>query len=181
MSMGETVITIFVIFVAGVVIFVFPLTTMANRTDDVTQQLVDSATKEFGSTVVAKGKLTEQDYTSFVEALNSTGNTYDIEMELKIKDQNAGKKTSQTTSSKTGENPYYSIFTSDLEERLEQGGNEAEVLFNEGDIFIVSVKIKGKTIGDLLNQVMYAITQNDIYTISSSYVGTVPTNGSLAN
>ncbi len=90
--MGDTVITIVAIALAAVLMFVFPLMTMSDRTDDVSQLTVQTATTEFVDDVRATGKLTQDKYAKFVENISSTGNNYDVEMELKVLDENPGKK-----------------------------------------------------------------------------------------
>ena len=110
--MGDTLITVIAIALAAVLMFVFPLMTMSDRTDDVSQLTVDTATTEFVDDVRTTGKLTMDKYSKFVENINSTGNTYDVEMEIKTLDENPGKKTTQASSTKIGENVYYSTYTS---------------------------------------------------------------------
>ena len=76
--MGDSLITIIAIILAAVLMFVFPLMTMSDRTDDVTQLAVKTATTDFVDTVRTTGKLTSDNYSKFVESINSTGNTYDV-------------------------------------------------------------------------------------------------------
>ena len=45
-------------------------------------------------------------YEEFEERLASTGNTYEIELEVKILDENPGKKAAQANYTKIGENVY---------------------------------------------------------------------------
>ena len=112
--MGDTVITVIAIALAAVLMFVFPLMTMSDRTDDVSQLTVETATTEFVDDVRTTGKLSLDKYSKFVENISSTGNSYNVEMELKVLDENPGKKTTQANATKIGDNVYYSKYTSQI-------------------------------------------------------------------
>ena len=75
---------------------------------------------EFVDKIRTTGKITQANYNEFVETISATGNIYNVEMELQIKDENLGKKVSQAQASKIGENVYYSIFTSQIEEIMDR-------------------------------------------------------------
>ena len=121
------------------------------------------------------GKLTSEKYNKFVEELTSTGNTYDIEMEFKILDENPGKKSTQSAKDKIGENVYYSVFTTQIQEALE-GENKVYNL-KEGDIINVSVKNTNLTLSQSLKNFFYTVVGNDTYTIAASSSGLVLRNG----
>ena len=105
--MGDTLITVVAIVLAATLMFVFPLMTMSNRADDVSQLSVQSLTTQFVDDVRTTGKITSDKYNKFVENIHSTGNTYDVEIEVKVRDENPGKKTTQANSKKIGEDVYY--------------------------------------------------------------------------
>ena len=108
--MSDTLITVVAIALAAILMFVFPLMTMSDRTDDVSQLTIETATTEFVDDVRTTGKLTMDKYSKFVENISSTGNSYDVEMDLQVLDENPGKKTTQAESTKIGENVYYSMY-----------------------------------------------------------------------
>ena len=116
--MGDTLITIVAIFLAATLMFVFPLVSISERNDDISQLGVQTATVEFVDNIRTTGKITQTNYDAYVQRLATTGNSYDIEMEVKVLDENPGKKTAQTTQDKIGENIYYSEFTSQIEQKL---------------------------------------------------------------
>ena len=64
--MGDTLITVVAIALAAILMFVFPLMTMSDRTDDVSQLTVETATTEFVDDVRTTGKLTMDKYSKFV-------------------------------------------------------------------------------------------------------------------
>ena len=105
--MWDSLGTIVAIAIAAILMFVFPVMTMADRTDDVSQLTVQTETTEFVDEIRTTGKITPQRYEQFVEAINSTGNLYDIEIEIKVLDDNPGKKSVQVQRDKLGENYYY--------------------------------------------------------------------------
>ena len=68
--MSDTLITIIAIALAAVLMFVFPLMTMSDRTDDVAQLTVETATTEFVDTARSTGKITKANYDKFIETIN---------------------------------------------------------------------------------------------------------------
>ena len=146
--MGDTLITVVAIVLAATLMFVFPLMTMSNRADDVSQLSVQSLTTQFVDDVRTTGKITSDKYNKFVENIHSTGNTYDVEIEVKVRDENPGKKTTQANSKKIGEDVYYSIYTTQIENTLK---NNNTYNLKEGDIVSVSVKNTNTTMSQQLS------------------------------
>ena len=146
--MGDTLITVVAIVLAATLMFVFPLMTMSNRADDVSQLSVQSLTTQFVDDVRTTGKITSDKYNKFVENIHSTGNTYDVEIEVKVRDENQGKKTTQANSKKIGEDVYYSIYTTQIENTLK---NNNAYNLKEGDIVSVSVKNTNTTMSQQLS------------------------------
>ena len=91
--MSDTLITVIAIALAAVLMFVFPLMTMSDRTDDVSQLAVETTTTDFVDEVRTTGKITPDKYNKFIENIGSTGNTYNVEMQVQVLDENPGKKT----------------------------------------------------------------------------------------
>ena len=159
----------------AVLLLVLPVMTMADRADDISKTDVETMTSNFVNEIRTIGKLTSEKYNKFVEELTSTGNTYDIEMEFKILDENPGKKSTQSAKDKIGENVYYSVFTTQIQEALE-GENKVYNL-KEGDIINVSVKNTNLTLSQSLKNFFYTVVGNDTYTIAASSSGLVLRNG----
>ena len=175
--MGDTVVTIIVIVLGAVLMFVFPLMSVADRSDDVSQLSVQSATTTFVDDIRSTGRITLDNYNKFVQEINSTGNTYDVVMEVKILDENPGKKTAQTTYEKIGENVYYTEYTSQILDELGDSSNNYTKYLKEGDVVTVSVKNTNTTISQLLRNFFYRVTGNDSSTIGASNGGIVTVNG----
>lgn len=173
--MSDSLITVIAIMLTAVLLLVLPVMTMADRADDISKTDVETMTSNFVNEIRTIGKLTSEKYNKFVEELTSTGNTYDIEMEFKILDENPGKKSTQSTKDKIGENVYYSVFTTQIQEALE-GENKVYNL-KEGDIINVSVKNTNLTLSQSLKNFFYTVVGNDTYTIAASSSGLVLRNG----
>ncbi len=186
--MGDTLITVVAIFLAAILMFVFPLMSIAERNDDISQLGVQTATVDFVDNIRSTGKITQSNYSSFVQTLAATGNSYDIEMEVKILDENPGKKSAQVSKDKIGENVYYSIYTTQIEADLiasdkadsadgkTENGSGIKRL-KEGDMVSVTVKNTNSTIAQILKNFVYSIAGNDTYQIAAQHGGVVMTNG----
>ena len=102
--MGDSLITIIAIFLAAILMFVFPLMSMSERTDDVSQLAVQTATTEFVDTIRTTGKITLDNYDKYIQTISSTGNSFEVEMLVQVLDENPGVKTTQAEMTKIGEN-----------------------------------------------------------------------------
>ena len=65
--MGDSFITIIAIFLAAILMFIFPLMSISERTDDISQLSVQTATTDFVDKVRTTGKLTLDDYDKFLQ------------------------------------------------------------------------------------------------------------------
>ncbi len=175
--MGDSLITVVAIFLAAILMFVFPLMSLAERTDDVSQLAVQTATTELVDRVRTTGKLTLTDYDAFVSELASTGNTFDIEILIQELDENPGVKTTQAEATKIGENLYYNKYTTQVLDELDTKGRK---ILKEGDIITVTVKNTNQTISQMLRNFFYMISGNDSYQIVGQHSGVVSVNGSTS-
>ena len=173
--MSDTFITVIAIMLTAILMLVLPVMTMADRVDTVSKTDIETKTSDFVNEIRTTGKLTSENYNKFIEEITSTGNTYDVEMEFKILDENPGKKSTQSAKDKIGENVYYSVFTTQIQEALE-GENKVYNL-KEGDIINVSVKNTNLTLSQSLKNFFYTVVGNDTYTIAASSSGLVLRNG----
>lgn len=171
--MSDTLMMVIAIILAAILMFVVPLMTTADRNDDATQLAVQTAASNFVNEVRTKGKITQADYDNLLESLTATGNTYNMEIQVKLIDENAAKKSLQEVN-KQGENMYTleSFYT--IQKALEDKG---VYICKEGDVVIVKVKNNSATIADQLRNFFYTVTGNDSYKISAEYSGIVTTNG----
>ena len=173
--MGDSLITIIAIFIAAILMFVFPLMSLSERTDDIAQLAVSTATNEFVDKIRKTGKITLDDYEKYLQTISSTGNSFEVEMQIQQLDENPGVKVTQAEMTKIGENVYYNKYTSQIEEELNKSG---KMKLKEGDMVSVTVKNTNQTIAKLLRNFFYQITGNDSYQIAAKHGGVVTVNGS---
>lgn len=173
--MDDILISIFAIVLSVILMFIFPLMTMSDRADDISQLTVDIATIEFVDEVRTTGIITQSEYEKFTSNIGSTGNTYNIELEVRIKDENPGRiMTAESNGSDVGENVYYSIYTSQIENIIMTKG---EYMLKEGDVFSASVKNTNQTISQQLKNFFYTVVGKDTYIIAASHAGLVTATG----
>lgn len=172
--MSDTFITVIAIMLTAALMLVLPVMTMADRVDTVSKTDIETKTSDFVNEIRTTGKLTSEKYSKFIEEITSTGNTYDVEMEFKILDENPGKKSTQTVKDKIGENVYYSVYTSQIEDILNSNKNYN---LKEGDLFSVNVKNTNQTLAQQLKNFFYTVVGNDTYTIAASHGGMVTATG----
>ena len=168
--MGDSLITIVAIFLAAILMFVFPLAAISEMNDNEALAIVQSYTTEFVNKIRTKGKITRQDYDEYIQKLYATGNTYDVQFEVQIADANPGKK---TENQQIGDMVYYSVYTSQVEDKLATGN----YLLKEGDFVSVSVKNTNTTISQMIKNVLYSVTGDQSYVISAQASGAVVTTG----
>ena len=172
--MGDSLITIIAIFLAAILMFVFPLMSMSERTDDVSQLAVQTATTEYVDTIRTTGKMTLDNYDKYMETISATGNSFEVDMQVQVLDENPGVKTTQAEMTKIGENLYYNLYTSQIEEKLQSNG---KITLKEGDLVSVTVRNTNQTISQLLKNFFYQLAGNDTYQIAAQHGGMVTVNG----
>lgn len=172
--MSDTLITIIGIFLAAVLMFVFPLMTVSNTQDDISQVAVQALTAEFVNNAATKGKVTQNDYNTFLSKLYATGNTYEVQLEHKIMTTNPNKGQSD----QLGENLYYSVYNSSIVDSTETGvAYNDEYLMKKGDYIIATVKNTNTTIASQIKNFLYSIVGKDTYTIAASASALVVNTG----
>lgn len=176
--MSDTLITIIGIFLAAVLMFVFPLMTVSNTQDDISQVAVQSLTSEFVNNAATKGKITQDDYNTFLSKLYATGNTYDVQLEHRIMTINPNK--GQTD--QLGENLYYSVYNSAIVDSTDTGLNyNDEYLIKKGDYIVATVKNTNTTIASQIKNFLYSLVGNDTYSIAASDSALVTNTGNYSN
>ena len=176
--------TMIALFVAAVLLFILPLATLMDRSDNVTQENVKLVVEEFVTDIKNTGKLTRAKFQDFENKLDATGNnSYNIEMEIKVLDENPGKKTAQTNYTKIGENVYYSKFTTQILKEIgiktdnQTPSSEDTMILKEGDIVFVEVRNTNSTASQTLKSSFIGFSNAGEYVISASSSGMVTVNG----
>lgn len=177
--MSDTLITIIGIFLAAILMFVFPLMTVSSTQDDISQVAVQSLVAEFVNKEATKGKVIQDDYNDFISKLYATGNTYDVQLEHKIMTVNPNKGAND----ELGENIYYSVYNSTIIEGTNGINNNTngEYLMKKGDYLICTVKNTNTTIGSQIKNFMYSIVGKDTYTIAGSSSALVVNTGNFSD
>lgn len=174
--MGDSFVTIIAIFLAAMLMFVFPLMSVSEKSDNISQLTVQTATTDFVDKVRTTGELTLDDYDKYIQTITLTGNAFDVELMVQIMDENIGVKTTQAETTKIGENIYYNLYTSQLESVLKDN-KKHKITLKEGDRVSVTVKNTNTTIAQTLRNFFYRIAGNDTYQIAVQYAGIVTVNG----
>lgn len=181
--MEETTVSIIGIVIAAIIMLIVPLMLISDRADDIAQLTVQTATAQFVDEVIKTGKITNDKYQKFVNRLISSGNTYEIDMELKILDENTSKIVTDKDSTQIGNNTYYSIFTSQIEDIIGVSGsntnnnNDGKIILKQGDAISVTVKNSSKTLSQSLKSFYYGTRGTSIQIITATASGTVAING----
>ena len=182
--MEDSTISIVGIIIAVILMFIVPLILIADRGDDISQLTVQTLTAQFVDNIVKQGKITNDDYERYLSSLQSSGNTYDVSIEIKILDKNTAQRETNIDS-QVGQNSYYSIFTTQIEERLSKTGASSnlsttgQIILKEGDISSVTTKNSSKTLSQTLKSIYYTIRGEDLHIIASTSTGTIAVNGAI--
>lgn len=183
--MEETPLEIIGIFVGVALMFLVPFFLLADRSDDISQLVVNNATASFTDNIIKTGKITADDYVDYLNELQRSGNVYTVEIELKILDPNYAQNytTNQNTKGELGPNHYYSIYTTQIEDRLLNNstsnttGEKNKIVLKEGDIISVVAKNNSMTLSQSIKNIYYTITGDDLHIISATGSGIIAING----
>lgn len=172
-EIGDAGMAFIAIFVAGILMGIFPLLATADRTDDVSQQVVQSAVDDLAAKAASIGKVTQDDYDSFIDKLVATGNSYDVEIEVQKLDETSRKKTTVASQSKVGEGNSYIEYTSQIMEEMSKKG---EYDMKAGDVITVTAKNTNKTIAQSLKKLAYDVTGSNTFSVYAQSTKMVSVN-----
>ncbi len=172
--MGDTLTVIVAIFIAIILFLGVPLLLTADKSDNISQLAVQTATSEYVDEIRTIGKMTLDDHEKYLSTITATGNSFEVEILIQQLDENPGKKTTQAETVKIGENLYYNKYTTQVMDEL---NNSGRIILKEGDIVSVTVKNTNKTISQLLKNMFYKVSGNEAYQILASQAGVVAVNG----
>jgi len=176
--MGDTLITIIAIFLAAILMFIFPLMSLTERSDDISQTVVQTATAEFVDKISVAGAIKPADYETYVQTIGATGNVYEVEIEIQHLDENPGKSHVATSEDLIGENVRYSTFTSEILDHIyDDPTNTKNYTLKKGDNVIVTAKNTNRTMAQMLRTTFYKITGEGTYQVSASASSMVVNTG----
>ncbi len=168
--------TVLIIFLAVILMAVVPMMISAGQQDNIAQISVQSIVSEYGNKIVSKGLLTVEDKAAFEQSLGATGNTYDVTIELSILDENPGKKVSDGNTQKIGQNTYYVVYTSQVENYLKDGN----IQLKKGDIVKIEVKNTNTTMYQLFKGFIYQ-TPSNTPVVVGAFTAQVQTTGGTSS
>ena len=173
--MQSTTTNVIAICLTAALLFVAPLIALTERNDNVVQENVELIVNEFVTDVQSTGVISQAKYQSLENSLAATGNTYNIEIEVQHLDDNPGKKTTQANYTKIGENVYYSDYTTQVLQQLQN--DSKKICLKQGDRIVVDVKNTNNTQAQTLKGSLLSFTNAGQYTISASSTGMINVNG----
>ena len=150
---GNAAVIVIVILLAGIVMFIFPLMTMADKQDDTTQLQAQRVVTEYVNKWRTKGVITSEDIDNLTQSLAATGRAYEIELKVQVLDANPVKKSSSPVTT-IGDNVYYTMYTTQIEESL-------PLTLKEGDIVSATATTIDESIADQLKSWAYRVTGNN--------------------
>ena len=168
--MQDILITLIGIFLAVILLFIYPIMNIANKNDELSETAIQLIANDFVNDVARDGKITLNDYSNLITRINATGNVFNVQIEVKILDDNPSRETSTKSSILNAEAKYYSIYTNEIVKKLEEKG---EYLLKSNDYIIVSIENENITLGTQLRSFIYKIMGQDtkvIVTTASAVV-----------
>lgn len=178
--MDNTLMTIIGLFLVATLMFLVPLLSISERNNDIAQSVIQTATANFVDTVTNAGAIKPSDYDELTQKLASTGNTYEITIEVQHLDENPGKKAATTSQDLIGENIRYSTFTSEILNYMNEdsiNNMKRNYPLKKGDNVIVTVKNTNKTLAQTLRTFVFKVTGKGTYELAASSSGMVVNNG----
>ena len=119
MDFGDSLLAAFVILLFAIMITVFPLLITANFMDSASQATLETQVADFVNEICNTGKITIANYDKFEENINGP-NVYNIEIEVKVVDENPSKRITNDNSRKIGENVSVTYYTSQIIDQLDK-------------------------------------------------------------
>lgn len=157
--MEDSLITIFSIILAVLLMFIFPLMDTWERQDDISYMSVYANVVVFVDSARNLGYITDDMYYSFLRSVYSTGNRYQITLEHRNFELVPGFESGV----------YVNTYTNSIINKLNTTGRYD---MEAGDYFYVSVKNTNKTQATQIQEVIYASTQ-ETFKIGVPYGGMV--------
>lgn len=107
--MQDVAITVIVILLASLLLFVFPLLATAENKNEIDLEAVNSAAKTFVDNTANASAITLKELDLLKQKIATTGNAYDINLEISRKTDNVGKKSSWQSGTNVGEGAFFTL------------------------------------------------------------------------
>lgn len=125
---GNAAVIVVVIFIAGIVMFIFPLMTIAEKKDDTTQLEAQKIVTEYVNKWRTTAYVTQEDWDNLQLSLGATGRAYRVEATVQILDENSAKKSGGL---KAGDSSYYTMYTTQIENQLPLDLKDGDIIYLE--------------------------------------------------
>ena len=157
--MEDSLIVIFSIILAVLLMFFFPIMDTWERQDDISYMSAYSSVVDFVDSARNLGYISTNMYLHFLQNLNASGNRYAVTIEHR-------KRIYDNI------NSYRNYYTNYIEEELLSGSGDNTYPLFAGDYLYVSIKNTNKTQSTLLKEVVYSSPQ-ETFKIGVPYGGMV--------
>ncbi len=140
---------------AAVLIFLVPLFMFYDRMDDMSYNTAYQSVNEFAQISREIGEVNSYNYKKMIAKLNSTGLSYDVDIEhhkklyMPVLDEN-GIETGEISC------VYEGIYDGDIESKLETGYK-----MEAGDLFYIQVKNKTRTMAESLRSSLFGFAASE--------------------
>ena len=172
--MGDSLITVFVIFIAVILMLLFPLLVLAENSERITQLASQTITAEFVDKITTAGIMRKEDYDAFISRLHHTGSTFEVQLEVRHVDENPNRNATIISPETSGGNLSYSVFTSSI---LFQMNMDGAYIFKQGDTVVVTIRNTNRTIAQLVREIFFPASGTRDYQVGASFSGMVVNNG----
>lgn len=172
--MSDSFITIVLVLITSILVFMVPVVSVAHRNDITATNTVQTAVTEFVDKIRMSGSIKQADYDSLLEILETTGNVYDVRVNVHYIDENPAKKTSSDVSDtiKIGENVYYVEYTKQIEDEFKKT-DDGVIKLEAGDYVKVDVENSNQTLYQSLKKTLYNISGGAVGEIGGIHVALV--------
>ena len=160
--MEDSLITIFSIILAVLLMFIFPIMDTWERQDDISYMSIYATIVEFVDSARNLGYITEDMYNSFLRSIYATGNRYEVTIEHRNFENIPGYE----------HGVYINTYTNSIIKSLENDATGHRYDMSAGDYFYVSIKNTNKTQSTQIKEVLYASMQ-ETFKIGVPYGGMV--------
>lgn len=151
--MGDSATNVVAIMLAAFLIFLFPLMDMSNKVDRDAKLSIQTYTTEFIDKITTTGILNQEDYENFIATLATTGNTYDVNINIQVLDVMPIEE-KQNNNARIGENVYYNLYNTQILESLYEN---QKIQLKHGDIVTIDVENLNLTIYQQIRKFFYKL------------------------
>lgn len=177
--MGDSIVMILAIVIGAILMVAYPLLVTAENSERVSQMAVQTIVSEFVDSVTTLGKIRETDYEHMRNMLSATGNSFEVNIEVRHVDENTARIGVHEENMSIGGNTSFSVFNSTIFGGIDnsrRGNFPGYYLLKRDDTIIVSVRNTNRNIAQLLRDSMFSIMGSG-HQVGAIFTGRVVNNG----